>query len=199
MVEDEPSAARLLSGLAAEVGLSARTTKSGKEAQELCAQAAENGAPFSAVVLDLVLAELDGFQFADAARAAPWGAQLPIVVVSGVYKQLPPEFAARVKPAAFFAQPFEPAALRETLAKLSGGGSAVPTLEGKLGEESAPQLFIDLLRNKSTRTLTLSQDTAQRAPTFPQGVGRYALSNIRARAVGAAQCASGLLKQTSVD
>ena len=94
IVEDEQSASRLLSGIAQEVGLSARTTASGKEAQALCAQAAQSGAPFSAVVLDLVLSELDGFQFAYAARAAPWGEKLPIVVVSGIYKQLPPEFAA---------------------------------------------------------------------------------------------------------
>ena len=35
IVEDEQSASRLLSGIASEVGLSARTTASGKEAQEL--------------------------------------------------------------------------------------------------------------------------------------------------------------------
>src|ERR1700704_4084823 len=126
IVEDEQSAARLLSAIAAEVGLSARATGSAAEAQELCAHAVASGQPFSAVVLDLVLSELDGFQFAAAARAAPWGAQLPIVVVSGVYKQLPPEFAARVKPAAFFAKPFEPAALRSTLARLTGAQSATP-------------------------------------------------------------------------
>src|SRR5258708_8049191 len=92
IVEDEQSAARLLSASAAEVGLSARTTGSGKEAQTLCAQAAAGNTPFAAVVLDLALAELDGFQFATAARAQPWGEKLPIVVVSGVYKQLPAEF-----------------------------------------------------------------------------------------------------------
>ena len=70
IVEDEQSASRLLSGIAAEVGLSARATGSGKEAQQLCAQAADSGQPFSAVVLDLVLSELDGFQFGAAARAA---------------------------------------------------------------------------------------------------------------------------------
>src|SRR5258705_42157 len=83
IVEDEQSASRLLSGIAAEVGLSARATGSGKEAQQLCAQAADSGQPFSAVVLDLVLSELDGFQFGTAARAAAWGAKLPIIVVSG--------------------------------------------------------------------------------------------------------------------
>src|SRR5207302_11339798 len=137
IVEDEQSAARLLSGIAAEVGLSARTTRSGKEAQELCAQAAAAGAPFSAVVLDLVLAELDGFQFATAARAQPWGGTLPIVVVSGVYKQLPAGFAARVKPSAFFAKPFEAAALRAALAKLTGAQPATPALEGALGQKPA--------------------------------------------------------------
>src|SRR5258708_13659930 len=99
IVEDEQSAARLLSGIAAEVGLSARTTGSGKEAQQLCAQAAAMGAPFSAVVLDLVLAELDGFQFAKAAPADPWGAQLPLGVGRGGFTKLPADFAPKVEPA----------------------------------------------------------------------------------------------------
>ena len=156
IVEDEQSAARLLSGIAAEVGLSARTTRSGKEAQDLCAQAAAAGAPFSAVVLDLVLAELDGFQFATAARAQPWGANLPLVVVSGVYKQLPQEFAARVKPAAFFAKPFEPAALRSTLARLTGAQPGAPAMEGELSNKSAAALFVELLRNKASGVLTIT-------------------------------------------
>src|SRR5256885_4833130 len=100
IVEDEQSAARLLTGIAQEAGLSARTTASGKEAQALCAQAAQSGAPFSAVVLDLVLSGLDGFQFAYAARAAPRGEKLPIVVGSGIHKQLPPECAGKLKPSA---------------------------------------------------------------------------------------------------
>src|SRR3954469_6062931 len=155
IVEDEQSASRLLSGIAAEVGLSARATKSGKEAQELCAQAAAAGQPFSAVVLDLALAELDGFQFATAARAQPWGATIPIVVVSGVYKQLPAEFAAKAKPAAFFAKPFEPAALRAALAKLTGAQAATPALEGPLSGKPPSALFVELLRNKSTGVLTI--------------------------------------------
>jgi len=77
IVEDEQSASRLLSGIAAEVGLSARATGSGREAQQLCAQAADSGHPFSAVVLDLVLSELDGFQFGAAARAAAWERSCP--------------------------------------------------------------------------------------------------------------------------
>ena len=199
IVEDEQSAARLLSGIAAEVGLSARTTRSGKEAQDLCAQAAAAGAPFSAVVLDLVLAELDGFQFATAARAQPWGANLPLVVVSGVYKQLPQEFAARVKPAAFFAKPFEPAALRATLARLTGAQPGAPAMEGELSNKSAAALFVELLRNKASGVLTITQESTKRVITFQQGMVRFAQSNLKAETMGAAQIASGAIKQTSFD
>ena len=199
IVEDEQSASRLLSGIAAEVGLSARATGSGREAQQLCAQAADSGQPFSAVVLDLVLSELDGFQFAAAARAAAWGAKLPIIVVSGVYKKLPEEFAARIQPAAFFAKPFEPAALRAALAKLSGTQSASPPLEGKLSARPAAAILVQLLREKATGVLTVSHDSAKRAITFQQGMVRFAQSNVRAETVGASQIASGLIKQTSFD
>jgi CheY-like chemotaxis protein len=199
IVEDDQSAARVLSGIAAEVGLSARTTASGKEAQQLCAQAAASGAPFSAVVLDLVLAELDGFQFAKAARAHPWGAQLPLVVVSGVYKQLPADFAAQVKPAAFFAKPFEPAALRGALARLTGAQPASPTLEGELSDKPTAALFVELLRAKATGTLTLTLEQEKRVITFQQGQVRLGQSNLKSETMGAAQIASGLIKQTSFD
>src|SRR5205814_7273987 len=177
--------------------LSARATGSGKEAQDLCAQAAASGQPFSAVVLDLVLSELDGFQFAAAARAAPWGAKLPLIVVSGIYKKLPEDFAARIQPAAFFAKPFEPAALRAALAKYSGAQSATPPLEGTLAERPVAAILVQLLREKATGILTVSHDTSKRVITFQQGMIRFAQSNVRAETVGAAQIASGLIKQTS--
>jgi curved DNA-binding protein CbpA/CheY-like chemotaxis protein len=199
IVEDEQSASRLLSAIAAEVGLSARATRSAKEAQELCAQAAASGQPFSAVILDLVLSELDGFQFGAAARAAPWGAKLPIIVVSGVYKKLPEELAARVQPAAFFAKPFEPAALRAALAKHAGAQSASPPLEGPLSPRPAAAVMMQLLREKATGLLTVAHDSEKRVVTFQQGMVRFAQSNVRTETVGAAQIASGLIKQTSFD
>ena len=199
IVEDEQSASRLLAGIAQEVGLSARTTASGLEAQQLCAQAATAGAPFSAVVLDLVLAELDGFQFATAARAAPWGTTLPLIVVSGVYKQLPPDFVAKIKPAAFFAKPFEPAALRATLRKLTGAVGGAAAVEGQLAQKPAAALFVELQRGRQNGVLTCSHDGLRRLITFQQGMVRFAQSNLKAETVGAPQVASGLIKQTSFD
>src|SRR5437763_1071504 len=178
IVEDEQSAARLLSGIAAEVGLSSRATASAMEAQELCAQAAASGQPFSAVVLDLVLSELDGFQFGAAARASSWGATLPIIVVSGIYKRLPEDFAARIQPAAFFAKPFEPAALRAALAKHTGSQSAAPPLEGALADRPLGAILVQLLRQKASGVLTVSQDTSQRPITLQPGTTRFAPSNV---------------------
>src|SRR3989440_2893932 len=199
IVEDEQSASRLLSGIAAEVGLSARTTASGKEAQELCSNAAASGQPFSAVILDLVLAELDGFQFGTAARAASWGARLPIIVISGIYKKLPEEFASRIQPAAFFAKLFEPAALRAALSKHSGADAAAPPLEGPLSQRPTAAVMVQLLREKATGILTVAHDTSKRVITFQQGMVRFAQSNVRAETIGAAQIAAGLIKQTSFD
>jgi curved DNA-binding protein CbpA/CheY-like chemotaxis protein len=199
IVEDEQSASRLLSAIAAEVGLSARATASAREAQEMCAQASSSGQPFSAVVLDLVLAEQDGFQFATAARSAPWGEKLPLIIVSGIYKQLPPEFAARIKPEAFLAKPFEPAALRAALSRYTGAAGAQPAQERPLSEKPVAAIFVQLLRERATGVLTVAQDSVRRAVTFQQGMVRFAQSNVRAESVGAAQIASGIIKQTSFD
>src|SRR2546428_11703721 len=92
IVEDEQSASRLLSGIASELGLSARTTASGKEAQELCSNAAASGQPFSAVVLDPGAAALDGVQVCAAAPAAPSGSGPPTLPHSPSSQKLPPEF-----------------------------------------------------------------------------------------------------------
>jgi curved DNA-binding protein CbpA/CheY-like chemotaxis protein len=199
IVEDEQSASRLLAGIAQEVGLSARTTASGQEALQLCAQAASASAPFSAIVLDLVLSEGDGFQFATAARAAAWGAAVPLVIISGVYKQLPPEFAAKVKPAAFFAKPFEPAALRGALSKLTGAAGGAAAVHGQLSQKATAALFVELMRTRSTGILTCSYDGARRLVTFQQGMIRFAQSNLKAETVGAPQVLAGLIKQTSFD
>src|SRR2546427_767732 len=199
IVEDEQSASRLLSGITSELGLSVRTTASGKEAQELCSNAAASGQPFSAVILDLVLAELDGFQFGAAARAAPWGLRLPIIVISGIYKKLPEEFAPRIHPAAFSAKPFEPAALRAALSKHSGARAGAPPLEGPLSQRPAAAVMVQLLREKATGILTVTHDSSKRVITLQQGMVRFAQSNVRAETIGAAQIATGLIKQTSFD
>ena len=198
IVEDEQSASRLIASICAELHLGTQATASGREAQALCAQAASEGAPFLCVVLDLALAELDGFQFALAARGAAWGKDLPLIIVSGIYKVLPPDFAAQARPSAFFAKPFDVQPLRAALTSACGV-QAPPSVDGLLEEQPPARLFVDLWRTKATGTLTLSHDATRRVITFQQGQIRFAQSNIKAETMGAAQVEAGIIKQASFD
>ena len=96
IVEDEESASRLIASICSELGLGAQVTRSGAQAKDLLTHAAQANQPFSAMVLDLVLADLDGFQVGQFARGQPWGLELPLIVVSGVYKQPNAELMARM-------------------------------------------------------------------------------------------------------
>jgi curved DNA-binding protein CbpA/CheY-like chemotaxis protein len=199
IVEDEESASRLIASVCSELGLPTQTTRSGLQAKDLLTQAAQANQPFSAVVLDLVLAELDGFQVGQFARGQPWGAQLPLIVVSGVYKQPNAELMARLKPHAYFAKPFDISHLRDALVKACNVQGVATAQEGDLAEKPAVALFVDLLRQKASSLVTLTQDTTVRLIHFEKGQVRFAQSSVKSELAGAAQVASGVIKQASFD
>ena len=199
IVEDEESASRLIASICSELGLRAQATRSGAQAKALLTQAAQANQPFSAMVLDLVLAELDGFQVGQFARGQPWGAQLPLIVVSGVYKQPNAELMARLKPHAYFAKPFAISHLRDALVKACNVQGVATATEGDLAQKSAAGLFIELLRQKASSLLTLTQDTTVRLIHFEKGQVRFAQSSVKSELAGAAQVVSGSIKQASFD
>jgi curved DNA-binding protein CbpA/FixJ family two-component response regulator len=199
IVEDEESASRLIASICSEVGLRPQATRSGVQAKNLLTQAAQANQPFAAVVLDLVLGELDGFQVGQFVRGQGWGAQLPLIVVSGVYKQPNAELMARLKPHAYLAKPFEPSHLRDALVKACNVQGVATAVEGDLGKKAPSALLIELLRLKSTALLTLTQGTTVRNIHFEKGQVRFAHSNLKGETAGAAQVASGVIKQASFD
>ena len=198
IVEDEQGSARLIASLCEELGLTSRSTRSGREAIVLLREAASGGAPFACIVIDIVLEEADGFQVASQARAEPFGAELPIVVVSGVYKQLPKEFAERTRPDAFLPKPFEPSELRETLRRLCKVTPLQPAT-GDLAETPPAAVLIDLLQKKAHGIVTFAQDQVVRRLYLQAGQIRFAQSNVKSETAGAAQVAAGLIKQASFD
>jgi curved DNA-binding protein CbpA/DNA-binding response OmpR family regulator len=199
IVEDEESASRLIASVCSELGLGAQATRSGVQAKDLLSQAAQANQPFSALVLDLVLAELDGFQVGQFARGQPWGARLPLIVVSGVYKQPNAELMARLKPHAYFAKPFDISHLRDALVKACNVQGVATAVEGDLAQKPAAVLFIELLRQKASSLLTLTQESTVRLIHFEKGQVRFAQSSVRGELAGAAQVASGTIKQASFD
>jgi CheY-like chemotaxis protein len=199
IVEDEQSASRLLSALCGEVGLSAQITRSGKEAVGLVQMASGGPTPFACVVLDLVLAEGDGFSVAQRLRADH--PEIPLIVISGIYKSLPPEFQAKVRPDLFFPKPFEPAHLRDGLRRLCLLTAAPPS-EGRIdGPQGKPVslLLVELLRAKASGVLTVSSDGSVRKLHLQAGLVRFAQGNVKSEMAGAAQIASGVIKQASFD
>jgi curved DNA-binding protein CbpA/DNA-binding response OmpR family regulator len=199
IVEDEESASRLVASICSELGLGTHSTRSGAQAKEILASAARSNQPFSAVVLDLVLAELDGFQVGQFVRREAWGAQLPLIVVSGVYKQPNAELMAKLKPQAYFAKPFDISHLRDALVKACNVQGVATAVEGDLAQRPPAAIMVDLLRQKTSAQLTLTQDTTVRVIHFDKGQVRFAQSSVKGELAGAAEVASGVIKQASFD
>ncbi|MBS2023136.1 MAG: DnaJ domain-containing protein, partial [Deltaproteobacteria bacterium] len=192
IVEDEGGGARLLASLCDELKLASQTVRSGTEALRLI----DNDPSIGCAVIDLVLAESDGFTVAQGIRVKR--PNVPLLVVSGVYKTLPAEFQNRVNPEVFLPKPFEPSRVRAELSRLCNVGPA-KAVEGDLAQKPAAQLYVELLRGKLSGCLTLTREAMVRKLHFQGGLIRYAQSNVKNEAAGQAQVNSGMIKQASFD
>ena len=106
---------------------------------------------------------------------------------------------ARLTPQAYFAKPFEVSRLRDALVKACNVRGAATAMEGRLVDKPAAALFVELLRQKSDAVLTLTHDGTVRKIHFEKGQVRFAQSNVKGETAGAAEVASGLIKQASFD
>ena len=73
---------------------------------------------YSAIITDLHMPHMDGFELIERVRAAARLAYVPIIVVSGDSDPDTPERVRRLGADAYFAKPYSPAAVRETLERL---------------------------------------------------------------------------------
>jgi two-component system chemotaxis response regulator CheY len=74
-----------------------------------------------ALVTDLRLPRMDGYQLIEAIRSQPQRSSLPILVISGDSDPRVPARVAGLGADAYFAKPYSPAAVRHKLAELLGG------------------------------------------------------------------------------
>ena len=72
----------------------------------------------AAVITDLHMPHMDGFELIERVRAAGGAAHLPIIVISGDSDPGTPDRVRRLGADAYFAKPYSPAAVRETLERL---------------------------------------------------------------------------------
>ena len=112
IVEDEDSVAALEIALAALDGVTVLISSNGGDALELLRRPSSK---IAAVVTDLRLPHMDGFELIKAIRADDRYARLPVIVVSG---ETSPELAERLRALganAFFPKPYSPLEVRSTL------------------------------------------------------------------------------------
>jgi DNA-binding response OmpR family regulator len=115
IVEDSETTAPLEIALGSLKGLAIRHFSNGRDAVNFLKAA---HAHFSALITDLNLPFFDGFQLVEAIRADSRFETLPIIVLSG---DCDPETPVRLKQLgvnAFFAKPYSPAQVRDTLEAL---------------------------------------------------------------------------------
>ena len=115
VVEDADGIAPLEMSLAALEGVTVLVSSSGRHALRLIQSVSLE---LAAVITDLHLPVVDGFELIEEIRSQQRYATLPVLVISG---DTHPETPARVKRLganAFFAKPYSPAAIRHSLEDL---------------------------------------------------------------------------------
>jgi two-component system, chemotaxis family, chemotaxis protein CheY len=77
-----------------------------------------DGRDVCAIITDLNLPRMDGFELIERIRSRPAHAQLPILVISGDTDPRTPERVRRLGADAYFTKPYSPLAVREKLEQL---------------------------------------------------------------------------------
>ena len=114
IVEDSDTSADTLEvALAALPDLTVERASSGRNAWRVVQQRA-----VSAIITDLHMPHMDGFELIERVRATAPGTRVPIIVVSGDSDPETPERVRRLGADAYFAKPYSPAAVRDTLERL---------------------------------------------------------------------------------
>ncbi|HYL75287.1 MAG TPA: response regulator [Bryobacteraceae bacterium] len=96
--------------------LAVRSVNTAEEALQ-CLEATE----VCALVTDLRLPQMDGFELIETVRSQPFRARLPILVISGDSDPRIPARVAGLGASAYFSKPFSPSAVRDKLEQLIDG------------------------------------------------------------------------------
>ena len=83
LVEDDSQLRQVMRGTLKREGFSCDEAENGRVGLEKMCEATVNHAPFDLVLLDIVMPEVDGWQFLQAVKSNPLWAQTRIVIMSG--------------------------------------------------------------------------------------------------------------------
>jgi CheY-like chemotaxis protein len=119
IVDDSPQmAVNLEIALTAGPEFEVQIVASAKEALAVLNQA---GCPVAAIITDLEMPRMNGYELIEILRKNPKWATTPIIVSSGTVDPDAPARAERLGANAYFAKPYSMMKLRKTLARLLAG------------------------------------------------------------------------------
>ncbi|MGF1502531.1 MAG: response regulator transcription factor [Paracoccaceae bacterium] len=114
IAEDEPHIVELLSFMLGRAGYEVQTATTGAAALERAL-----AEPPDAMILDVMLPELNGFELLRRLRANPTGRGLPVIMLTAKGQREDRETAARLAVDAFITKPFSNAELLEKVTRLT--------------------------------------------------------------------------------
>ena len=119
LIVDDSESCRAMLEMALH-GLPGVDLKTAADGREALAAIAQSGESLRALVTDLQLPRMDGFELIETVRAQPFRSALPIVVISGDSDPRIPTRVAKLGANAFFPKPYSPAEVRHKLEQLLG-------------------------------------------------------------------------------
>lgn len=117
VVEDDPTIAGLIGALLRREGLAPVVAPDGRSAMDHLSREA----PAAAVVLDVMLPHRSGFSIAEAMRADPRWAAVPVIMLTAHARPEDLERARALGIDEYLVKPFHPQALASTLRRLLAG------------------------------------------------------------------------------
>jgi signal transduction histidine kinase/CheY-like chemotaxis protein len=131
VVDDDPTNLRIARGYLESGGMEVTETLSGAEALVRIGEAARRQEPYSVVIVDLHMPEMDGIELAQVLRKTNAGATLPIVFLASCRDHEAAEQAARLGRAAYLQKPARRARLLATLRAAIGSSPIMRSTGGR--------------------------------------------------------------------
>ncbi len=115
-VDDSPSVRKLVEFSLKRAGFLVTTAQDGQEALEIIVRER-----FDAVILDVNMPRLDGFEFLKRVKANESLASIPVVMLTTEGHDMDKEQASKLGAAAYIVKPFKPTALLELMDEVLTG------------------------------------------------------------------------------
>jgi len=139
VVDDNETNRIILVEMLGRWGMQVATAKDGREGLEILAHAQNQGPGFDAVISDLQMPQMDGFEFVERIRKSPQFGQIPVLMLSSSAQQGEHERCRQLGISAYVAKPIQPSELLDAILSALSLHASEPTKAEDKAQEMLPQ------------------------------------------------------------